>query len=307
MSPPCSTATSRNGYRFGRAATSRSSTSRTSRSGRSARRPRSPVTSSRRSRSRAAGSSCTRRRGDDARRSTRSPATTASRVGLPRAVDLRRRQCATAARRSTIAVPSQLGANAERLEPFVDVLLDELDRIGFRGGPRWIWSYHNYNDFELDQAPRHARCGSSSRPLARPQARRRPDAVLDRGRHPARPRSGPGGPDRREPGARSTDPGAPGPGARRGVPAPSQPDRRRRGRGAVHPVHDQRGPGLRLRAPRGDRRRAERVRRLVRAPGVRRHRRRERVAARQVGGRARGLSLPPPYLAPFSTAGRYRG
>ncbi|MEA2310524.1 MAG: hypothetical protein QOE28_492 [Solirubrobacteraceae bacterium] len=35
--------------------------------------------------------------------------------------------------------------------PFVDELLDELDRIGFRAGPRWAWSYHNYNDFELDQ------------------------------------------------------------------------------------------------------------------------------------------------------------
>jgi hypothetical protein len=36
-------------------------------------------------------------------------------------------------------------------EPFVELLLDELDRIGFRAGPRWAWSYHNYNDFELNQ------------------------------------------------------------------------------------------------------------------------------------------------------------
>jgi len=34
---------------------------------------------------------------------------------------------------------------------FVDELLDELDRRGFEGGPRWAWSYHNYNDFELNQ------------------------------------------------------------------------------------------------------------------------------------------------------------
>jgi len=34
---------------------------------------------------------------------------------------------------------------------FVDELLDELDRIGFRGGPRWAWSFHNYNDYELNQ------------------------------------------------------------------------------------------------------------------------------------------------------------
>jgi hypothetical protein len=36
-------------------------------------------------------------------------------------------------------------------EPFVEFLLDELDRIGFPAGPRWAWSYHNYNDFELNQ------------------------------------------------------------------------------------------------------------------------------------------------------------
>jgi hypothetical protein len=36
-------------------------------------------------------------------------------------------------------------------EPFVEFLLDELDRIGFTAGPRWAWSYHNYNDFELNQ------------------------------------------------------------------------------------------------------------------------------------------------------------
>jgi len=36
-------------------------------------------------------------------------------------------------------------------EPFVEGLLDELERIGFRAGPRWGWSFHNYNDIELNQ------------------------------------------------------------------------------------------------------------------------------------------------------------
>jgi hypothetical protein len=35
------------------------------------------------------------------------------------------------------------------LEHFVPSLLDELDRIGFKAGPKWVWSYHNYNDAEL--------------------------------------------------------------------------------------------------------------------------------------------------------------
>ena len=51
-------------------------------------------------------------------------------------------------RTTTNAVPTQYSKNPG---PFVDELLDELDRIGFQGGPRWAWSYHNYNDFELNQ------------------------------------------------------------------------------------------------------------------------------------------------------------
>src|SRR5690349_13247751 len=51
-------------------------------------------------------------------------------------------------RTTTNAVPTPYSANPG---PFVDELLDELDRIGFTAGPRWAWSYHNYNDFELDQ------------------------------------------------------------------------------------------------------------------------------------------------------------
>ena len=51
-------------------------------------------------------------------------------------------------RTTTNAVPTQYSANPG---PFVDELLDELDRIGFDAGARWAWSYHNYNDFELDQ------------------------------------------------------------------------------------------------------------------------------------------------------------
>jgi hypothetical protein len=54
----------------------------------------------------------------------------------------------TAARRSTIAVPSTWATMPEGLEYFVPSLLDELDRIGFRAGPQWIWTYHNYNDVE---------------------------------------------------------------------------------------------------------------------------------------------------------------
>jgi hypothetical protein len=33
-------------------------------------------------------------------------------------------------------------------DPFVPRLLDELDRTRFKGGPRWRWSFHNYNDWE---------------------------------------------------------------------------------------------------------------------------------------------------------------
>lgn len=54
----------------------------------------------------------------------------------------------TAARRSTIAVPSSWSTMPEGLEHFVPSLLDELDRIGFKAGPHWIWAYHNYNDVE---------------------------------------------------------------------------------------------------------------------------------------------------------------
>jgi hypothetical protein len=54
----------------------------------------------------------------------------------------------TAARRSTIAVPSRWATMPDGLEHFVPSLLDELDKIGFEAGPNWIWSYHNYNDVE---------------------------------------------------------------------------------------------------------------------------------------------------------------
>ncbi len=55
----------------------------------------------------------------------------------------------TAARRSTIAVPSSWAEMPDGLEHFVPSLLDELDAIGFKAGPKWVWSYHNYNDIEL--------------------------------------------------------------------------------------------------------------------------------------------------------------
>ena len=32
--------------------------------------------------------------------------------------------------------------------PFIETLLDSLDRRGFEGGERWVWSFHNYNDAE---------------------------------------------------------------------------------------------------------------------------------------------------------------
>jgi hypothetical protein len=31
---------------------------------------------------------------------------------------------------------------------FIGTLLDSLDRRGFEGGERWVWSFHNYNDAE---------------------------------------------------------------------------------------------------------------------------------------------------------------
>jgi hypothetical protein len=40
---------------------------------------------------------------------------------------------------------------SEVQEPFVESLLDELERIGFRGNARWTWAFHDYNDMELDQ------------------------------------------------------------------------------------------------------------------------------------------------------------
>ena len=48
-------------------------------------------------------------------------------------------------RRLQIAVDTPYG-HAE--DPFVPKLLAELKRLGFKGGPRWIWSYHNYGDQE---------------------------------------------------------------------------------------------------------------------------------------------------------------
>jgi hypothetical protein len=45
----------------------------------------------------------------------------------------------------SIAVDTPYGPTAD---PFVPRLLAELHRIGFKGGPKWIWSYHNYGDQE---------------------------------------------------------------------------------------------------------------------------------------------------------------
>ena len=48
-------------------------------------------------------------------------------------------------RRLQIAVDTPYGRTED---PFVPKLLAELKRLGFKGGPRWIWSYHNYGDQE---------------------------------------------------------------------------------------------------------------------------------------------------------------
>jgi hypothetical protein len=48
-------------------------------------------------------------------------------------------------RRLQIAVDTPYGHTED---PFVPKLLAELERLGFKGGPRWIWSYHNYGDQE---------------------------------------------------------------------------------------------------------------------------------------------------------------
>ena len=63
------------------------------------------------------------------------------------------------ARRHEVAVtclaPSLSDAESDRplmiteQRPFTAALLDSLDRRGFRGGERWVWSFHNYNDAEL--------------------------------------------------------------------------------------------------------------------------------------------------------------
>ena len=63
------------------------------------------------------------------------------------------------ARRHEVAVtclaPSISDAESDRpfmiteQRPFTAALLDSLDRRGFEGGDRWVWSFHNYNDAEL--------------------------------------------------------------------------------------------------------------------------------------------------------------
>jgi hypothetical protein len=36
-------------------------------------------------------------------------------------------------------------------DPFAEALLTALDELGFRADERWIWSFHNYSDFERKQ------------------------------------------------------------------------------------------------------------------------------------------------------------
>ena len=55
----------------------------------------------------------------------------------------------------TCLAPSISDAETERpfmiteRRPFAAALLEALDRRGFEGGDRWVWSFHNYNDAEL--------------------------------------------------------------------------------------------------------------------------------------------------------------
>jgi hypothetical protein len=55
----------------------------------------------------------------------------------------------------TCLAPSISDAESDRpfmiteQRPFTAALLDALDRRGFEGGHRWVWSFHNYNDAEL--------------------------------------------------------------------------------------------------------------------------------------------------------------
>lgn len=55
----------------------------------------------------------------------------------------------------TCLAPSISDAESDRpfmiteQRPFNAALLDSLDRRGFEGGERWVWSFHNYNDAEL--------------------------------------------------------------------------------------------------------------------------------------------------------------
>ena len=57
--------------------------------------------------------------------------------------------------RVTCLAPSISDAESDRpfmiteQRPFTAALLDALDRRGFEGGERWVWSFHNYNDAEL--------------------------------------------------------------------------------------------------------------------------------------------------------------
>ena len=54
----------------------------------------------------------------------------------------------------TLLGPSISDAESDRpfmiteQRPFNATLLDALDRRGFEGGERWVWSFHNYNDAE---------------------------------------------------------------------------------------------------------------------------------------------------------------
>ena len=154
----------------------------------------------------------------------------------------------------TCLAPSISDAESDRpfmiteQRPFNAALLDALDRRGFEGGERWVWSFHNYNDAELggDRVS-----GMRDQLAGRWRGRRAPD----------------GGPlvyateggvrligvERRY--GRTFSPEPP---ARRAGGDARRRDRALRAharRRPLHPVHGHGRPGLRLRAARGRRER----------------------------------------------------
>ena len=78
---------------------------------------------------------------------TRSPGATRARCAA-RARRARTRDGRHTAYYTTIAHRTEY--TDVRPRPFVEALLAELDAVGSPPDDRWVWSYHNYSDFERD-------------------------------------------------------------------------------------------------------------------------------------------------------------